>query len=341
MAGNVLLICGSLNQTTIMHQISRHLNEYKCSFAPFYSDGVIDLLARNGLLNRTILGGQHLQNCVAYLNKESLPLDWRGESHEDDLVVTCTDLLLQRNIRGKRIILVQEGMIDNEGFLYGLVRDYRLPRFLANTAATGLSNGYDLFCVASQGYRDLFVSKGVHPEKIRITGIPNFDDAQNYLENDFPYRNYILVATCSNRESLKPEDRAQFLLMVKKKSGNQQVIFKLHPNEDHGRAIKEIRREFPDALIFTDGNILPMIANCKLMMTHSSSVIFPAVAMGKEVISSQNLNVMKKLLPIQNGGRSAGLIAKHCKELMSVPRERRVASKQTVNWRIEDVLRNL
>ena len=30
------------------------------------------------------------------------------------------------------------------------------------------------FCVASEGYRDLFISKGVKPEKIYVTGIPNF-----------------------------------------------------------------------------------------------------------------------------------------------------------------------
>ena len=340
MNGNVLLICGSLNQTTIMDQISRHLGGYDCYFAPFYSDGLIDLLARNGLLNRTILGGQHLESCIAYLEKEKLAIDWRGEGRVYDLVITCTDLLLQHNIRGKRLILVQEGMIDPEGLLYGLVRDFKLPRFLANTAATGLSDGYDLFCVGSNGYRDLFVRKGVRPEKIRVTGIPNFDDAKKYVENDFPFQDYVLVATSSNRESLKPENRKLFLEMVKKRTKNQRVIFKLHPNENRGRAIREIRREFPDSLIYTEGDILPMIANCKQLVTHSSSVVFPAVAMGKEVICNLDLNEIRHLLPIQNQGRSAERIAKHCRDLMVTPRVEHNVKRPTMQWRIEDVLRN-
>jgi hypothetical protein len=47
---------------------------------------------------------------------------------------------------------------------------------LAGTAATGLSDAYHAFCVASEGYRDFFIRKGARPEKIIITGIPNFDN---------------------------------------------------------------------------------------------------------------------------------------------------------------------
>jgi hypothetical protein len=35
---------------------------------------------------------------------------------------------------------------------------------------TGLSHVYAAFCAASSGYRDLFVRKGVRPERIEVTG---------------------------------------------------------------------------------------------------------------------------------------------------------------------------
>ena len=64
-------------------------------------------------------------------------------------------------------MLVQEGMTDPENFMYQVVKRVRvLPRWFASTAATGLSGYYDRFCVASEGYRDLFVGKGCDPSKI-------------------------------------------------------------------------------------------------------------------------------------------------------------------------------
>jgi hypothetical protein len=61
MAENILFICGSLNQTTMMHQIARQLAEYNCFFTPYYADGMENFAARLGLLNFTVLGGRHMQ----------------------------------------------------------------------------------------------------------------------------------------------------------------------------------------------------------------------------------------------------------------------------------------
>jgi len=41
MKTNILLICGSLNQTTMMHKIFAQLTEFNCYFTPFYADGLI------------------------------------------------------------------------------------------------------------------------------------------------------------------------------------------------------------------------------------------------------------------------------------------------------------
>jgi galactitol-specific phosphotransferase system IIB component len=146
----ILFICGSLNQTTQMHQIARQLmDEAECFFTPYYADGIENLAARMGWLDSTVLGGRHRRETDSYLAQHNLKVDLRGESNEYDLVVTCSDLIVQKNIRKKRIVLVQEGITEPEGLAYKLVRWLKLPRYLANTATNGQSNAYELFCVAS------------------------------------------------------------------------------------------------------------------------------------------------------------------------------------------------
>jgi hypothetical protein len=309
MKKNILFIGGSLNQTTMMHQISEHLCEHNCYFTPFYAESLIGLLTKIGLLNFTILGGQHRKNTEAYLAEHDLAVDFGGKERDYDLVFTCTDTLIQKNIKGKRLILVQEGMTEPEGFLYQLVKRFKLPRYIANTAATGLSDIYDLFCVASKGYRDLFIKKGVRPDKIAVTGIPNFDHVDSYLENDFPHHDYVLAATSSNRETLKLENREEFIRWVIEIAAGRKIIFKLHPNENLKRASQEIKRLAPEALILQKGNINQMIANCSVLVTQTSSVTFIGLAMGKEVHTYLDQAKLKKILPVQNGGTSSQRIA--------------------------------
>ena len=254
-------------------------------------------------------------------------MDYGGQAHSYDLVITGSDLVVQQNIRGKRLILVQEGMTEAESLLFHLVRRFKLPRFLANTAATGLSNAYDLFCVASQGYRDHFIQKGIHPQKIAVTGIPNFDHTETYRHNDFPYRDFVLAATSCIRETLKPDNRSAFIRWVLEIAGDRQVIFKLHPNENVARAIREIKSLDPDALIFTEGNVNHMIANCSVLVTQYSSVVYVGLALGKEVHSYFDINVLRRMLPIQNGGASARHIAELCRQLMNIPQAELITAR--------------
>ncbi len=319
MTANILFICGSLNQTTMMHKISTQLAAFNGYFTPFYADGIIGLAAKAGLADFSILGGRHRRATEEYLRKEQLPVDFGGRQRNYDVVVTCTDLIIQKNIRGKRLVLVQEGMTEEENFLYFLVRHLKFPRFLANTAATGLSDAYDVFCVASKGYRDLFIRKGVSPNKIVVTGIPNYDNVIQYARNDFPHHGYVLVATSSIRETLKYDNREQFLRQVKQIAAGRKIIFKLHPNENVGRAVREIRKFFPDEPIYTDGNVHHMIANCDVLVAQNSSVIYTALALHKEVYSYLDQNTLKKLLPLQNGGRSTERIAEVCRQLVHSP----------------------
>ena len=54
----ILFICGSLNQTTMMHKIAGYFPEGECYFTPYYSDGFLKYLSRTSLLDFSILGGQ-------------------------------------------------------------------------------------------------------------------------------------------------------------------------------------------------------------------------------------------------------------------------------------------
>lgn len=341
MASNILLICGSLNQTTMMHQIARCLPEHHCYFTPFYADGILDQLSKRGMVDFTILGGNHQKNTLAYLEKHQLPVDFRGQGRYYDAVITCTDLIIQNNIRGKRLILVQEGMTEPEGVLYHLVRRFKLPCFLANTACTGLSDAYDLFCVASEGYSDLFIRKGVHPEKIAVTGIPNFDHVTAYLDNDFPYRDFVLAATSCARETFKPDNRQAFIRRVLEIAKDRQIIFKLHPNERFDRAIREIRQIAPNALVFTDGNVNHMIANCSVLITQYSSVVYIGLALGKKVYSYLDLELLRRLTPLQNSGTSGGRIADLTRQILRIPEAELAAARSGYArrpvWNLPDV----
>src|SRR5262245_46333523 len=234
-ARNILLICGTVNQTRAMIAIGRELADHHCYYTPFYCDGHLLRASQRGQLDFTVLAGPLRERSLAYLRGANVPIDHRGEARDYDLVVTCTDLILQDNIERKRIVLVQEGLTEREGFLYWMVKHLGVPRVFANTAAFGLSDGYEVFCVASPGARDLFRAKGVRGEKTVVTGIPNFDHADAYRNNDFPHRNFVLICSSNARETFKYHDRLRFLRDALHIAAGRRVIFKLHPAEDHDR----------------------------------------------------------------------------------------------------------
>ena len=315
----ILYICGSLNQTTQMHQISKELPEYDAYFTPYYADGYgyIKLLTRAGLLDFSILGGQAKERTIKYLREHNLNLDLYGNNNDYDLVYTCSDLLIPKNIRDKKIILVQEGMTDPENFAFYLVKYLKFPRWAASTSVTGLSDDYHKFCVASEGYRDLFIEKGIQPHKIEVTGIPNFDNCKEFLNNDFPHRGYVLVATSDMRETYKYENRKKFVRNAYQIANGRQLIFKLHPNENYERAVEEINKYAPGSLVYHLEKIEPMIANSDVLITRFSSVVYVGLALGKEVYSDFDVESLKKLVPIQNNSTSAFNIAQIGRRLLA------------------------
>ena len=317
MRRRIFFICGSMNQTTQMHQISRQLPEYEHSFSPYYCDGPTEILRRLGLTEFTITGNKLAGRCRSYLQNHGLPIDYQGKTGPYDLVLTGSDLFLPKNIRHTRIVLVQEGMTDPETIMFHLVKRLRfLPLWLAvGTSATGLSDAYRAFCVASEGYRDFFIRKGVRPEKIVVTGIPNFDDCQRYGINDFPYRHYALACTSALREIFRREDRKAFIRRAVEIADGRRLIFKLHPNENVQRATREIHRHAPGAMVFPTGSAEEMIANCDVLITRVSSTALVGLALGKETYSDFDMDELRRLTPLQN--RSAALnIANVCRRLL-------------------------
>lgn len=314
----VLLIGGSLNQTSMMHQIGRELADVECVYTPYYTDGYLELLNRFGLLKFSVAGhgGQFRMKTDAYLRDHGLPVDSEGKRGDYDLVVTGSDLVIQRNIRRTPIVLVQEGMTDPENVAYHLVRFLKLPRWIASTAATGLSLAYRKFCVASEGYRSFFEAKGIPAERLEVTGIPNFDNCAHLLQNDYPDRDFVLVATSDTRETLKFDGRKRFLLWAKAKVAGRRVVFRLHPNENGERSTREIRQMFPDAVVTQSGNTEHMIANCAALVTQYSSCVYVGLALGKECHSYFDLQALARMVPMQNGGSSARRIAHVCRSLL-------------------------
>lgn len=319
MGKNILFICGTLNQTTQMHSIAKELPEHNCFFTPYYLEGFTTVLHRLGLMENTAVGRKISRKVNRYLAEQHLAVDPRGKRDDYDLVVMCTDLLVQSNLRNKRLLLVQEGMTEPEGIRYAGVRMFGLPRYIANTASFGLSNVYHRFCVASEGYRDLFIRKGIPREKLVVTGIPNFDNVASFLNNDFPHHDFVLAASSPTRETFQRDDRWNFIQRVVEIADGRQIIFKLHPAENERRSRREIECLAPGALVLQEGNVNEMIANCSVLITQFSTVTYIGLALGKEVYSYLDLDELKRLMPIQNGATSAACIADECRSLMDMP----------------------
>lgn len=298
----------------MLYNVSLYLTDYDCRFTPYYADSfLLKKLQTAGMLEFTVMGNKHQSKAVGFITERKLKLDFEGRNNDYDLIVTSSDLIVQNNIKGKKIILVQEGMTDPENFMYYLVRYLKLPRYLASTATTGLSDSYNAFCVASHGYREHFIAKGVKNEKIVVSGIPNFDNARQYMNNKFSHKNYVLAATSDARETYKLENRKKFILNALKISEGRKLIFKLHPNENKERAVREINKYAPGALVYTSGNTNHMIANCDVLITKYSSVVYLGLALGKEVYSDFDINELKRKTPLQNNGSSAENISRVCR----------------------------
>ena len=320
MGRKILFTTGSMNQTIQMHEIARELPEYDCWFSHLFSDSPIinAAIKYTNWIDGTIMGNNFRLNSEKYLSTHGLQIDYMAEQNDYDLVVYCSDLMIPKRMRSPKTIWVQEGMVDKFTLTSKIVQMLGLPRwFCFNTSLNGSSNICDVYCVASEGYKTYFTKRGSNRSKMIVTGMPNYDDLVRFTDNDFPHRNYVMVATSDMRETFRFENRPAFIKKAVKIANGRQLLFKLHPNEKYNRAEAEIRKYAPaNTLIFQAGNTNEMIANCSELITQYSTVVYTGIALGKKVHSYFDLKELKRLNPIQNGGTSAKNIANICRAFL-------------------------
>ncbi|WP_245845726.1 hypothetical protein [Mucilaginibacter xinganensis] len=299
-----------------MHQISKHLNGYDCWFSQLFSDGTFlkAIIKYTPFADGTVLKGQFRAKSEEYLRLHGLQIDYSGIKNKYDLVVYCTDMVMANKFKHTKTIWVQEGMIDKRTFLTGVVKAIGLPPyFTGDTSLNGSTNACDIYCVASEGYKEYFNQHGTDSKKLIVTGIPNYDNHREFLNNDFPFCDYVMVATTDMRETYRLENRPKFIKYAVRIAKGRRLLFKLHPNEKFDRATAEIRRYAPaGTLIYQSGNTGHMIANCTELITQYSTVVYTGIALGKKVYSYFDVEELKRLAPVQNEGRSASNIAQVC-----------------------------
>jgi hypothetical protein len=314
----ILFLTGSPNQTTQMHNVASYLtNDYDCYFSQIFDDTpAVKALMKTGLIEGTVISDKFIKKSEKYYSEHGLRSDYRGETlgNKYDLVVMCSDMIFPKKFKNVKTVFVQEGMTDPVTLWSKVVKFMGLPGYYAmSTALNGSLNHCDVYCVASEGYKQKFSKAGTEENKIVVTGMPNFDNMRSYLNNDFPYKNYVLVATSDIRELYGFDNRKEFIKNCADIAGERQLIFKTHPNERQKRAVREIKKYAPaDTLIYTDGNTNHMVANCDVLITQYSTVSYIGLALNKEVHSYFDIKELMKLLPLQNNGMSAQNIANVC-----------------------------
>ena len=314
MKKNILFIIGSTNQTSQMYQISQHLcDDYNCYFSQVFTDLILaKFLRKYGVFDTTAYAGQFKKNSDKFLQEHNLKEDYEARLHEYDLVFHCTDVVIPTRLRKTKNIHVQEGMIDIYTWVSKLVQVLNLPSWVTvDTSLNGASNVCDIYCSASEGYKNHTSRLGTAREKIFVTGIPNFDNIARFKNNDFPHKNYVMVATSDLRETARMDNRVSFIKEAVRIAAGRPLLFKLHPNEKYDRACAEIRNNAPaDSLIFLNGNSNDMVANCDELITQYSTLSYVGLILGKKVNSYFDIDLLKRLVPVQNGATSAQNIAK-------------------------------
>ena len=313
----ILFITGSINQTTQMHQIADQLSEYDCWFSQIFTDSPLikSIIKYTSLADNTVLAGQFKARSEEYVSEHGLQMDYAGKRNKYDLVVYCSDMIIAKSLRNNKTIWVQEGMIDKPTRLSKIVKAFHMPTYLpGNTSLNGSANVCDIYCAASEGYKKHFSKNGTENDRIIVTGMPNYDNCEQYRDNDFPHHDYVMVATSDMRETFRKEDRPAFIEETVKIADGRQLLFKLHPNEKFDRAEAEIKKFAPSGtLIYQSGNTSHMVANCSELITQYSTVVYTGMALGKKVHSYFDIDELKRLAPLQNGGASAKNIANICR----------------------------
>ncbi len=165
-APQILFVCGSARQTREMHQIAQELSNCRVWFTPYYGGTLLTMLRELGMLERTIAGNRLGQECLGYLRNHHLPIDLDGRRARYDLVVTCSDLVLARNTRGRRLVVVHNGRLGVSHLLGSRIA-HRLSRWLGQSPSR--------WCVTSEADRESLRRLGFPGERITVIGSAGHD----------------------------------------------------------------------------------------------------------------------------------------------------------------------
>jgi len=116
----ILFIGGSLNQTRIAHAVYGHLSEdYEARFSPYYCDGFLRVLQQKRPPSTSASSGGSSATGRWPISGNTISRSTRAGGRGITIwSFTTTDLLIQKNIRNKPVILIQEGMTDPENMLF-------------------------------------------------------------------------------------------------------------------------------------------------------------------------------------------------------------------------------
>jgi hypothetical protein len=228
----ILFVCSSLQQAKMMHEISKHLYAHNCYFTFNYCDGLSIFLSDTSFLSNKILGRKSRKATIDYFTNQNITVDSTGDENDYDIVLTCNDLAIPPNIKSKTVLFIQDIAKDTENFLDRTGMTFGLSHKRKRTSSDVREGIYTKYCVSSEGFKTQLINKGITQDKIAVTGIPGFDNYFKYIGNNFPHKNFVLVATSDNRETYNFEDRQKFIYDSIKISEGRKLIFKLHPNEN-------------------------------------------------------------------------------------------------------------
>ena len=315
----VLFICGNHNHNTMMHAVAREMPDCERWFTPYYCDdwSALDIIRMFGGVEFVALGHDFRKKCLRYLHQNRLGVDLGGKRGGYDLVLTCSDLIVPSNLGDAALVGVQEGMIDPPLFWYRMRQRFPwLPRWAAGTACTGVSNLYDRYCLASEGYVEDFVARGAERHRLVVTGLPNYDDFAGYKKPGHWIEGHVLACTSDGRETLRRDDRKEFIKWSLEIAAGRPRVFKFHPNEKMTPAAAEVEKWAPGARYITTGRGEELAANCATLITEWSTLAYVGLALDIPTYSYRDLERHKGMMPIQNK-RGAKNIADECRKILA------------------------
>src|SRR5437764_888906 len=108
MRRKILFITGSMNRTSQMYQISRHLADFDCWFSQLFPDtGLLKTLVKyTNLADGTIIANHFRTKSEKYLQQQGVQIDYEGNKHKYELVVFCTDMIVPKKFRQTKTIWV-------------------------------------------------------------------------------------------------------------------------------------------------------------------------------------------------------------------------------------------